>query len=73
MKNIFEESKKKWGRFHAWELHQKTRPDVEKTFKLIGGWVDFFLSKYPPKHYQFPDARGIQKMHKRLSCLSKVE
>ena len=73
MKSAFKENKKKWGRFHAWELHQKTRASVGTTFRLIGSWVDFFLSKHPHPFPKFPNVHGIQKMHRSLSCLSKTE
>ncbi len=69
MKAAFEESKKQWRRFHAWESRQKIRADVDKTFGLISGWVDFFLSRHSNSS-QKPNTRGIQKMHKRLSYLS---
>ena len=72
MKHILGTRKKKWDRFQKWEVRQGTSQDIEKTFHLIGEWVDFFLSKHPNRSHP-PDVRGIKKMHQSLSRPSDLE
>ncbi len=64
--------RKSWERFKDWEVRQKVTRSHQETIKLIGAWVDFFLSKHP-KRFQRPTVDGIKRMRQNLSHLSHTE
>lgn len=62
-----------WRQFKKWETQQQESPmNRQKQLKLIGEWVDFFLSKHPI-HSDRPNVLGIKKMHRSLSHLSHTK
>jgi hypothetical protein len=61
--------KKNLSRFEVWEKDQSGFKNPKESLRLIGEWVDFFLSRHPRRR-QIPDVRGIQIMLRRLSVLS---
>lgn len=68
MKDDLRQRQAQWRRFHDWEADHPGKIESSSALKLIGEWVDFYLSRHtlPP---DLPDGRGIRKMHQAFSRL----